>query len=150
MTMKGGGKLVANQKVTGRAVSFPAGLAMGVGVCVGVTVAMAALTAWMESNNVIAENGVGYCIMLTLLLSSMAGALTAAGKIKRKRLASCMICGICYFFILFAITALFFGGQYSGVGVTGLVILGGSAAAVFIGGKGKRSTSVRIKKIKNR
>lgn len=142
--------MVANQKVTGRAVPFPAGLAMGVGVCAVITVAMAGVTAWIESKEVIADNGVGYCAMLTLLLSSLAGALTAAGKIKRVRLASCMACGVCYFLLLLAVTALFFGGQYSGVGITGLLIFGGSLAATLMGCRRKRSTSVRIKKIKNR
>ena len=150
MSYKGGVGMVVNQKATGRAVSFPAGLLIGLGVSLGITVAMGALTAYLEGKEALAENGVGYCAMLTLAVSSLAGAMTAAGKIKRIRFGVCMLSAACYFLSLIGATALFFGGQYTAVGVTGLLILGGSAAAGFLDRKGKRNTSVRIKKLKNR
>ena len=142
--------MVANQKVTGKAVSFPAGVAIGLAISWSLTLIMAAMTAYLEGRGILGYDAVGYCLMLTLLLSSLAGALTAARKVKRIRFGVCMASALCYFLTLMVLTALFFGGQYSGIGVTGLVILGGAAAASFLGRSGKRSTSVRIKKYKNR
>ena len=111
---------------------------------------MTAVTAYLEEKSVIRDTGVGYCAMVTLLLSALLGAMTAAGKIKRQRLVVCMVSGLCYFLMLICMTALFFGGQYSGVGVSALLIAGASAAAAFLKNPGRKSTSVRKRKIKNR
>ncbi len=142
--------MVVNQKSTGRAVSMPAGLAVGLGVSAAITVLMAAIAAYLQGGEVLGENGVGYFAMLTLLISSVVGAMTAAGKVKHMRMAVCLLSGICYLLLLIGTTALFFGGQYEGVGVTAAVVLGAALAAVFLQRKDKRSTSVRIKKLKNR
>ena len=150
MSVKGEGKLVANQKVTGKALPVSAGLGVGVGVSMVLTVLLSAVSAYLQGREVLGESGIGYCVMITLLVSSLLGAMTAAGKIKHMRAVMCMGAGVGYFLILMALTALFFGGQYTGVGVTALVILGGSAAAAFFSKTRKRSTSVRVRKYKNR
>lgn len=142
--------MVANQKVTGRAASVPAGLGIALGVSMVITLAMAALTAYLEGKGIVKEADVGYMVMLTLLLASLVGALTAAGKIKRQRLVMCLASGLCYFLSLIAVTALFFGGQYSGVGVSLLLIMGAAFSAAFLKKGERKSTSVRKRKFKNR
>lgn len=143
--------MVVNQKVTGRASSIPVGLAVGLGVSLTVTMIMSMLVAYLQSTEMISDSGVGYGAMLTLLLSSAAGAGAAWRKVKHQRLVICAASGLCYFLSLIAITAMFFGGQYSAVGVTALLILGGAGAVALLGLKGeKNSTSVRRKKIGNR
>ena len=142
--------MVVNQKVTGRASSVPTGLGMGLGLSLGLTVLFSALTAWLWGGEVIDEGAVGYFAMLTLLLSSGAGAWLSWRRIRHRRLLVCGLSAVCYFLSLIGITALFFGGQYSAVGVTGLLILGGAGAVALLGLRGGKSTSVRRRKIRNR
>ncbi len=78
-----------------------------------------------------AESAIGYGAMGTLALASLCGALTAIWRIKRRYLVMCLCSGLCYFVCLLCCTALFFGGQYAGMGVTALVVLGGSLCAAL-------------------
>ena len=83
----------------------------------------------------------GYGIILTLLLSTIIGAWISVGRIQRLRMQMCMLSGLCYYLTLLAMTALFFGGQYSGVGITALVVVGGCGTVAILGlggGKGRR------------
>jgi dolichol kinase len=50
----------------------------------------------------------------------------------------CLISGMIYFCVLLSITALCFGGQYQGIGVTGLVVLCGSCCAGLMGLREKK------------
>lgn len=125
--------MVFNQKTTGRAASMPGGLAFGAAVSVGVTILAASLLAWMLDREILGQNQIGYGIMVLLLLASFLGAMGAFAKIKRQRMLVCLASGILYFGILLSCTALFFGGQYSGVGVTALLITAGAIAAGLLG-----------------
>lgn len=130
--------MVVNQKVTGRASSMPGGLAFGAAISVGLTLLIAGILTWLVSEEKLAWENIGYGIMVLLLISSFAGALAAYGRIKRQRMLVCGIAGVVYFGILLSLTALFFGGQYDGMPVTALLILGGSAAAGLLGLGGNR------------
>lgn len=136
--------MVANRKVTGTASTMPVGLAIGLAVSLLVTVLGAALSAYFVLTEKIPEEGVGYCAGGILLLSSMLGAFVAEKRTKRKRLIVCVLLGGLYYAALTAATALFFGGQYQGMGVTALLVLAGSgcvgllAAKKESGGKGVR------------
>ena len=44
----------------------------------------------------------------------------------------CLLTGVCYYLALLAMTALFFGGQYSALGVTALAVLAGSGGAALL------------------
>lgn len=125
-------------KAAGRAMSMPAGLAWGTGLSLMITIVGAAVLAWMVDRELMAWEQVGYGVMLVLLAASSAGAAGAAGKIKRQRLAVCLGTGALYWLSLMAITALFFGGQYEAVGVTGLLILAGSGCVLLLGCREKR------------
>lgn len=130
--------MVLNQKPTGRAASMPVGLLFGALVSVGVTLLAMGLIAKLVSSEYITETQIGYGIMVTLLAASFSGAQAAIGKVKRQRLAVCILSGVIFFLILISITALFFGGQYEAVGVTAFLVLGGSLLAVLIGGRPER------------
>jgi len=122
-----------NQKKTGRASSIPAGLAVGGVVSLLTTLGSTVLLAWLISGGMMAEKNVGYGVLVMILLASFLGSEVAAGRIKHQRVAVCLLSGLVYFGILLSITALFFGGQYQAVGVTALLILGGSGTATLIG-----------------
>lgn len=142
--------MVVNQKATGRAVSMPMGLLIGVSVSMGLTLAAAAILAKLLDSEKLAWENVGYGIEATLILAAFCGAMTACRKTKRQRLAVCGISALLYFGILLAITALFFGGQYQAVWLTAILILAGSGSAALLGlrgdGKGRRKKI----KIRNR
>ncbi len=140
--------MVVNRKPTGRASAMPAGLATGALTAVGVTLAGAAVLAKLIEAGGIAENSSGYGIMMILLAASWLGSVVACRKIKRQLLAVCLMSGAVYFGILMLTTALFFGGRYSGVGETALLIICGSMLAVLWEFRGKRTS--KRPKIKGR
>lgn len=117
---------------TGRAMSFSAGVLAGTGSAIGILFLMIALTAKLVSGEAIREENMGYGIMAALLLSSFIGSFTACGAVKRRKLAVCASVCAAFTGTLLAITALFFGGQYEGIGVTLLLAAGGSASAALL------------------
>lgn len=121
-----------HQKVTGRARSMPVGLAMGAAVSMGITLGMAVIGAKLIDAGALGEGMIGYIAMVVLLLSSFCCGLVSAGSIKHRTLMVCGISALIYYGILLSMTALFFGGQYQGMGVTALLILCGCAVAAMI------------------
>ena len=138
--------MVVNRKPTGRAMSIPGGLAVGILFSMAVTLVLTAVLAKLVETETVPQEKIGYGVMVILVLSAFIGAMTAFSRIKRQRLMVCGLSGVIYFGVLMSITALFFGGQYSAVGVTALLILLGSAAAALLGLKQGRGGS--RKKIK--
>lgn len=139
--------MVANRKVTGKASSMPGGLAIGGGVSVLVTVLLSLVAAKLADTGTLPEGNIGYASLVILLLSSGLGAWMSAAKIKRRRLVVCLAAGGVYYGILLGLTALFFGGQYSGMGVTALAVAGGSCAAGLMGigqGRGRKRRVPRV------
>ena len=106
----------AMQILSGRASSLPGGLAFGVCISTGITFLGIAILTWMLDREMILWEKIGYGIMITLLLASFLGALAAYGKIKRQRLAVCLMEGAIYFALLLSITALFFASHRWGNG----------------------------------
>lgn len=126
------------QKTTGKTASIPGGLAWGGAVSLGLTILLSGVLAWLLEKETILWENTGYWIMGMLLLSSFIGAWISAGRIKRQRLVVCLMSGLVYLGVLLSMTALFFGGQYEGVGVTMLLVLGGSMTAALLGNPEKR------------
>ncbi len=141
--------MAMNHKATGRAMSMPSGLAFGAGVSLCITLFFTALIAKLVEAEKMRLEQIGYGVMIMLMTASFLGALLAAGKIKRQRLMVCMLSGVIYFGILMSITALFFGGQYEAVGVTGVLVMGGAMLAVLTGAHEKRGGRRRKKHTSN-
>lgn len=142
--------MVANQKVTGRALSMPAGIGMGLALCIGVTLVGSALVGWLVSREILPYSGIGYGSMGILLSASILGAWMAVSRVKRQRLVVCLVLGLTYYLVLLSVTALFFGGEYSGMGVTALVILAGCGTVALLGLKGERGAKRRRPKFRSR
>lgn len=142
--------MVANRKVKGTALSMPIGLALGLAVSMVVTLAGSGLIAYLVLGETLGENAIGYGAMVTVLLSAALGAWTAVGRIKRRRLLSCLASGGCYFGALLSMTALFFGGQYQGMGVTALLVLGGAGSVALLSLKSEGQSRGRKKKYRIR
>ena len=131
---------MGNPKITGRASSVPAGLAMGAAVSIAVTGILTAVLAMLLDRETISWDAVGYGILVMIMLSAYLGAITAWMRIRRQRLLVCLMSGGVYFALLLSVTALFFGGQYEAVTVTALLVAGGTGCACLPGvGQGRRN-----------
>ena len=123
---------------SGRAVSIPKGLAMGNGVSLGMTLLMSFALAGLISRERLSWDQVGYGILILLFLSALLGAATSVKAVKRQRLMIAIGSGLLFWATLIAITALFFGGQYDGMLVTGLIILAACNTVALAGLRGER------------
>lgn len=139
-----------NHKVKGTAATMPLGLALGLAASIAMTLILAALIAYLVLGEKVAEGAIGYGAMLTVLLSSAMGALISVTRIKRRRMVTCMASGACYYLVLLSITALFFGGQYQGMGVTALLVFAGVGSVALIGLKGESGRTKHHKKYRYR
>lgn len=142
--------MVVNRKVTGKAMSVPIGLVLGLGISLLITIIAAGVVAWMVLNESISEQALGYAAMVIVPLSVSIGAVAAAAAVKHQWLAMCAGVGGAYFLALIGTTALFFGGQYSGVWMTLIMTVLGVAIACFIGMKGLGKQGRKIKKYRPR
>lgn len=123
---------MGNVKNTGRAVSLPAGLAFGAVVSMIATVLIAFVGAQMIMKEVLLQEQIGYCSMAALLTGTISGAIAASRKVKHRKIIVCMLSGCVYLCLLLASTALLFGGQYDGFGVTAITIFIGSIASALV------------------
>lgn len=141
--------MTVNRKVTGTATTIPVGLGLGLLASMSVTAVLSAASAGLILGGRMPEDSVGYCAMVILLLSSIAGAVTATGKIKRRRFQMGLISGGLYFAALLAVTALFFGGIYDGIGVTALMILCGCMLVILLVPGGQNRAGCRKRKMRS-
>lgn len=134
------------RKPTGRTKSMPAGLALGALTAMSITLALSAIGAKLMDMEKIRETGIGYMAMGILLLSAFFGAWVAVRKIRRQKLAVCGLSSLIYYGILLSMTALLFGGQYRGMGVTALMVgCGGGLAALAVNRQGRGGKAGRRK-----
>ncbi len=122
-----------NRKSSQHAPALAGGLALGVLCAIVVTAVSAAIFARLMSREVLQESALGYICVTILVLSSGVGAWVAAAKVKQKWMIVCILTAGCYFLFLLSCTALFFDGQYQGLGVTALAVLGAGGAVGLLG-----------------
>lgn len=137
--------MVKNRKVTGRARSIPVGMAVGWGIGLLVTVSAAAILTQIILSGAMSERMTGVGAYLILPMAAALDALVAASMIKRRWAQVCLGAGGLYFLTLLGISALLFGGQYQGVGISLLLIMGSSAAVGMLGSKREKHTSGKRK-----
>ncbi|MBQ9762412.1 MAG: YrzE family protein [Oscillospiraceae bacterium] len=142
--------MVKNRKVTGKAMSLPAGLGIGLIVSVTITIAAVGVLASLVLNGKVGENAIGAGAMVIVPLSVAVGALTAALAVKHRWLVVCAGVGGVYYATMLGITALFFGGQYSGMGTTALLTLLGIGVSAAVGLRGEKKRFKPMKKYRPR
>ena len=117
----------------GKAASIPAGILAGGVTGLAISVAGAVAAGKMLDLEWIPVASIGYGAMVILLASSYLASQMAWNRVKHQRILVSLGAGGSYYLMLLAMTALFFGGQYSAVGVTALLVLAGSGSSVLIG-----------------
>ena len=136
------------EKLTGRASSIPSGLIIGALVSTVITVLVAAIGAHLVMSQYIDQDQIGYCSIAALILGTILGAITACKRIKHRKLMVCALSGLAYYLLLLMTTALFYGGQYEGMGVTLLIVMLSTLAAALIANREeKQKAFVKPKKI---
>ena len=123
--------MTINRRPTGISSSVPAGMIIGVMTALAVMVTGVCITAKMVDEELLAMDSVGYAVLVIIVLSSWISSTVAAARIKRMRMLVCAASAGLYFVTLFCITGLMFGGRYSGVGETFLLILCGAMLGYF-------------------
>lgn len=134
------------KKTTGKGISVPAGIGLGIALSTGITIAGAALIAYLLSTERMAVSGIGWGAIVILAVASFVGAMLASKLAKGNKLPVSLSVGAGYILLLLGCTALFFGGQYQGTIATVITVFLGSGSAGCIGLKGK-GTAFRRKKI---
>lgn len=132
-----------NKKQTSDLSLLPVGLAVGAGGSMILTLLLSGVAAYLVGKETIAEDGVGICAAIILVLAAGIGALLAFRKVGHHRMAVCLGAGSVYYVLLLACTALFFEGTYQGMGATALAVFGGCGGAALLGlrgGKGRRGS----------
>ena len=120
------------KNINGTAMTIPVGIGLGVAVSILLTLLGSAAVAWMVMSETVGEGATGYLAMIILAIATTAGVFVAATLTKRLRLQVCMLTGVFFYLSLLGITALFFGGQYQGMGVTALIVMAFSSLIAFL------------------
>ena len=126
------------------------GAAVGAGGSILMTLALTALAAGLVVRETIDETSLDTVTAGILILSSICGSLLAASATGHHRLPVCMASGALYFLLLIACAILMYDGANGAVGVTALLVLGGSGAAALLGLKeGRKGRGHRTYKNRN-
>ncbi len=112
--------------------SIPAGLAIGLAACLAATLAATLIISVLVDSQVIRPESAGNGVCAGMLAASVAGSLAAICTVKKQPLLMAAGVAALYMAAMCAVTAMFFGGQYQGMGVTALLIFGGSIGAALL------------------
>jgi len=129
---------------SGKSQSVPRGLLIGELMGLIITLTGSGLIAKLIHSEKISWDTAGYCIMVMLLSASFLSASVSYRLVNRQPLVITGMSGILYFAVLMCMTGLFFGGKFSSLFETALLILAGSGTAGLIcasprrRGKGKK------------
>ena len=100
-------------------------------VCCIITLLSSALAAWLISNEKLQESSFGLATSIIHFISALVGTFCVNMIIKKNMIPiSLLLCG-CYLAVLFSCTALFWDGQYSGIGRTLIAVMLGSSCSIF-------------------
>ena len=123
---------------------------LGLGVGFALLLFGSALLAWLIIRDKLQLQSIGVGSGIIMVIASGLGAWVTAAAARSKRLQMIGIFAGVFFGLLLSVTALVFGGQYSGVLVYGICILvgaGGCALLGFLpkkaGAKGRKIRSYR-------
>ena len=142
--------MAKSMKLKGAANPAVGVLAVGAAVSMAMTMVGTGICAALISAETITPSSMGYCAVGVLLVSAFAGSSVVTGVGKQRSPVTNVIAGGVYYLMLLAVTALFFDGQYQGIGVTAFAVLSGSILPTLLGRTRKNGTKLRKSKIRRR
>ena len=119
-------------KLQGKTKSMGAGLLLGALLSIAILFLELGVLAELIEKEIIAYSSMGYGILFSITAAAFAGSALSIGLIRRRVLLVAGAHGLMLWATLLCITALFFGGRYGAVAVTGLLVMCGSVLPVFL------------------
>lgn len=135
------------KKATGTAPSILRAAVFGTGTSCVCAILWAALLAKLLDGEVIKMETVGYWAMAAHVTAVMAGGLFSAGRAGHRRGLAVGLTGGGYYICLLLVNGLFFGGQFTGFGITFLLVAAAVGIGMLTAGKGSAGTRRRHYKI---
>lgn len=135
------------KKLTGRSPSLVKSVAAGVALGTVWTILCAAIIAKLVDSEVLPMENVGYGSMAAVLSAVFMGASLAGKRAGHLVAQASAISGVAYFACLLLVNALFFGGSYTGLGVTAILVAAATMLALLAAGKGRPGKRRRRYKI---
>ena len=125
---------------TGRSPSVGKAILSGTSTGAATSFLGAAVLAKLLDSEVMKMENVGYGILMIHLLAVFLGVKETLRRAGKAGIWAAAATGASYFLLLLAVNALFFQGEFTGMGVTLLLIAAATAGAVLTEGKrsGKR------------
>ena len=121
------------QKTVGRqGKKIPVGIGIAMLYAMVVMLAGALVLTWLLSTERIQEGAISYGGMITLILSAGAASSVAIYHVRQNVLPVSVGTSFSFIIALLGINALFFDGNYEGIGATTLVILGTGIAVAMV------------------
>ncbi len=136
--------MAVKRKMSGRGVSIPGGIAIGVVTSVAAMLIGALVMAYLVTGETVPIDGIGFGASCILVVATALGAWIATTLTKQKKLLVCGLTAIVFYLVLLSVTAIFFDGMFSGMGITALMTVIGAGAALLPGMR-KKSGKSRIK-----
>lgn len=128
--------------------SIPAAVGVGTVISTIVMLIGAIVITLLVSNELISDQSMDYGVLALTMLSAILGCSVSNVVAKRRLLIVSVCTAVTFLLVLISITAIFYGGQYSAIPVTALVILGGGVSSVLIIGKTIYKTKTNYKRAK--
>ena len=147
---KGEREMAYRSKNIGKRVSVPAALAYGTAISFCIILLGAAIIAQMINKEIMGADKMGLGVMILIIAASYLGSKAAYLKIREKRLLISALSGFVVFCLLLCLTVVLFGGKFSGIGVTMLLILCGCGLTALPTKEGGGSGNRRKIKISSR
>lgn len=136
--------MAVKRKLSGKGISIPIGIAIGVVTAIGVTLLGALAMAAMVIRETVPMDGIGVGAMGILILASALGSWIGSGLTKQKKLLVCGLTALVFYLVLLSVTAVCFDGVYDGMGLTALLLTAG-AGVPLLSGLRKKSGKSRVK-----
>ena len=135
------------KKISGRAPSLGKSITAGVLLGTAWTLLCAMIIAKLIDSEMLSMDKVGYASMVSVLSAVFIGASLAGKRAGHMVVQAAAISGAAYFGCLLLVNALFFGGGYSGLGVTLILVVAATGLAVLVAGKRRGRSRRRQYKI---
>ena len=136
--------MAVKRKMSGRGMSIPVGIAIGVVVSVAVMLIGALALAYLVIRETVPIDGIGFGASVILVLATALGCWIATVLAKQRKLLVCGLTALVFYLVLLSVTAVFFDGVFSGMGMTALMTLIGAGGAL-LPGMPKKSGKSKIK-----
>ena len=136
---------MAKHAMKKRELTMPAAIGIGAGVGLLITLIGGVLLAFLLAGEKLAIEAMGYGVLIAQFVGALLGAMAASWCYRQRRMIVCLVTAGVYMLVLMAVNAIFFGGQYEGVGGSLLVVAIAGSAAAFVGNGGGKMSKHRKK-----